>query len=457
MSDAKDSASVDMQRDRRDRIEIGRRTFLRVAGAAASGGAGLAGILASGRAPAWAQGQKLHFLHWVDFVPAGDEELTRQVGEAGKALGAEITLERINANDMQARITAAIESGNGPDIFQMLHNWTHLYQKACTDVGELATWKESDQGSYYDLCRQASNVGGKWLSVPYGVVGNAVVYRKDLFGEVGESEAPKTWDDNRRIGAKLKKKGIPFGQTLGHTFGDAPTFSYPYLWSWGGKEVEPDGRTVAINSKEAVESIRFLAAMYKDAYDEGGLAWDDTNNNRAFLSGTIAATLNGASIYIESKRKPQQYKTDKGDEMWKHLDHFPLPGGPAGQFSYHVPFAHAVMAYSKNQKLARDFIKWMHSKEQFGKWFMIEAGYSVGSNKHWEQHPMWEKLDPPMKPYRTASGFARGFGHAGPFSAKATEVYTKYIVTDMYAKAVQGMKPEDSAKWAEGELKKIYG
>jgi hypothetical protein len=34
---------------------------------------------------------------------------------------------------------------------------------------------------------------------------------------------------------------------------------------------------------------------------------------------------------------------------------------------------------------------------------------------------MWEKLDPPMKPYRTASGFARGFGHAGPFSAKATE------------------------------------
>jgi len=26
----------------------------------------------------------------------------------------------------------------------------------------------------------------------------------------------------------------------------------------------------------------------------------------------------------------------------------------------------------------------------------------------------------------------------------------------MYAKAIQGMKPEDSVKWAESELKKIY-
>ena len=32
----------------------------------------------------------------------------------------------------------------------------------------------------------------------------------------------------------------------------------------------------------------------------------------------------------------------------------------------------------------------------------------------------------------------------------------KYIIIDMFAKAVQGMKAEDAVKWAEGELKKIY-
>jgi hypothetical protein len=32
----------------------------------------------------------------------------------------------------------------------------------------------------------------------------------------------------------------------------------------------------------------------------------------------------------------------------------------------------------------------------------------------------------------------------------------KYILVDMYAQAIKGMKPEDAAKWAEAELKKAY-
>ncbi len=98
---------------------------------------------------------------------------------------------------------------------------------------------------------------------------------------------PETWEKYREVGKKLKAKGRPLGQTLGHTFGDAPTFTYPYLWSWGGKEVEADGKTVVINSKETIESVKFMTGFWKDAHDEGGLAWDDTNNNRAFLSQTI--------------------------------------------------------------------------------------------------------------------------------------------------------------------------
>ena len=86
-----------------------RRSFLKVTGTTT---AGLAGILASGRAPAYAQGQKLHMVRWVDFVPAADEALKKQAVEAGKLLGAEITIETINANDIQARITAAISSGS---------------------------------------------------------------------------------------------------------------------------------------------------------------------------------------------------------------------------------------------------------------------------------------------------------------------------------------------------------
>jgi multiple sugar transport system substrate-binding protein len=69
---------------------------------------------------------------------------------------------------------------------------------------------------------------------------------------------------------------------------------------------------------------------------------------------------------------------------------------------------------------------------------------------------MWAKVDAPLKMFRTARADTRLFGLRGPSTAKSTEAFTKYIITDMYAKAVQGMKAEDAVEWAEGELKKIY-
>ena len=438
---------------------MNRRSFLKVAGASTAattaGIGGLAGILASGRAPAYAQGQKLHMVRWVDFVPAADEALKKQAVDAGKALGAEITVETINANDIQPRITAAISSGSGADIFLLQHNLAHLYEKSLVDVGDVVDAMGKEQGGYYPAAEGLAKVNGVWRAAPHVVVGGMIAYRKSLFAEVGANEFPKTWQAYREVGKKLKAKGFPVGQTAGHTFGDAPTFWYPAMWAWGGKEVEQDGK-VAVNSKETVESIKFFTGFWKDAVDEGGLAWDDSNNNRAFLSGTISATINGASIYIESLRNKEKYKTDTGALMHTDIQHAASPAGPAGTYAIHTAFNHGIMSYSKNQKLAKDFLKWWYAKPQMEVWFTAQKGFAQGLTKVWESHAMWQQ-DPVMLPYRDAASKLRLFGHAGPANAKASEAYSKYIIIDMYAKAIQGMSAEDAAKWAEGELRKIYG
>jgi multiple sugar transport system substrate-binding protein len=74
----------------------------------------------------------------------------------------------------------------------------------------------------------------------------------------------------------------------------------------------------------------------------------------------------------------------------------------------------------------------------------------------WDAHAMWQQ-DPVMLPFKEAAKNVRFFGYAGPPNAKASEAYSKYVVVDLFAKAIQGMPAEDSAKWAEVELKKIYG
>ena len=88
-----------------------------------------------------------------------------------------------------------------------------------------------------------------------------IAYRRSWFEEAGAAKFPETWEEYRKVGKVLKAKNRPIGQTLGHTFGDAPTFAYPFLWSWGGKEVEADGKTVAINTKETVASVDFMTGL----------------------------------------------------------------------------------------------------------------------------------------------------------------------------------------------------
>src|SRR5215510_744513 len=202
-----------------------RRDFLKLSsGGATVAAIGMEGILAAQRAPAFAQGSKLHIVRWVDFIPEADVELKRQAPEASKALGAEVTFEFINANDLQARITAAIQSGSGADIIQMLWNWPQLYAGGLVDVSDVAEPLGKAQGGFYDVFNATSRVNGKWLAMPHAVIGNAVAYRKSWFNEIGAKEFPKTWDEYRDVGKKLKAKGKPVGQALGHSFGDPPTF-----------------------------------------------------------------------------------------------------------------------------------------------------------------------------------------------------------------------------------------
>ena len=112
-----------------------------------------------------------------------------------------------------------------------------------------------------------------------------IAYRKSWFDEVG---CPTV---SRDLGGISRRRQEAQGQgpsarpdARPHLRRRARRSPIRYLWSWGGKEVEADGKTVVLNTKETIESVKFMTGFWKDAHDEGGLAWDDTNNNRAFLS-----------------------------------------------------------------------------------------------------------------------------------------------------------------------------
>src|SRR5579871_6878797 len=189
--------------------KVTRRNFLK-SGTMLAGG--MAGILATGRAPAFAQGTTVHWLRWNDFVPTSDQLLRKELLPAAeKALGLKVNLETVNGNDLQPRITSAIQSGAGPDIFMLFNNHPQIYAESLVDMADLTDAVGKAQGGFYDLCKAYSVDGTKWISAPWVVVGSLIAYRKSWFDEIGVTSFPDTWEKYREAGKKLKAAGRPVG------------------------------------------------------------------------------------------------------------------------------------------------------------------------------------------------------------------------------------------------------
>src|ERR1700752_660422 len=139
--------------------KVTRRNFLK-SGTALAGG--MAGVLATGRPPAFAQGTTLNWLRWNDFVPASDQLLRKELlPTAEKALGLKINLVTVNGNDLQPRITFAIQSGSGPDIIIPFNNHPQIYAESVVDLSDIAGRVSEAEDGYYDLCRSNSSDGQK--------------------------------------------------------------------------------------------------------------------------------------------------------------------------------------------------------------------------------------------------------------------------------------------------------
>ena len=356
-------------------------------------------------------------------------------------MGVEVQVERIGENDVTTRSTAAIVAKSGPDIIMLQNNFPHLLANGLADVSDLAEALGKEQGGYWDLSRANAYVGKQWLAVPYGVLSNTMNYREDWLKEAGFSKFPDTYEELREVGKKLKSMGHPVGQCFGHSVNDPNSWSLSLrvgLRRLRGGEGRQDGGPRQEGDPGGDQAQH---RHVEGLFDEGGLSWDDSSNNRAFLAGSISITNNGASIYFVGK--------DKFPDIAKVMNHAPNPRGPAGRYYHLATHSSAVMKYSKNQKLAKEFIRWYMDKKQYDPWFVAMSSYMIPPTKVWFDHPAWTK-DPKLTPFRDTIKDARHLGYAGPPGAKASEALAKYIIVDMFAKAIQGTPPEESLKWATG-------
>jgi multiple sugar transport system substrate-binding protein len=395
------------------------------------------------------KGASIRLLQWTSFVKQADTEFKRQAAEWGDANGVTVAIETVTGDQLQPKTAAAVEANSGPDIIQMQYAWPHLYTDSCVDLTNDVNILISKLGKPEPVNEAYCKVDGVWRAMPYTIVPNAWSYRTDYFTQAGVSTFPTTWDELTTAAAKLKTTGKPISQTDGHAYGDSLTMWNPVLWGFGGKEVNADGKTVAINSQETRNAIKWAQGAVKAGFVVHP-EWLDPDNNQAYHADRISGTLNGASIYIREKVEFHHF-TDVTNNA-------PMPAGPKGTFAMNLIFNHAVMKWSPDVETARAMLLHLMDKDQYMKWTTIAGGYNAGPFDAFHNDPVFAS-DPKLKAFQEVVAPGKWPGWPALPSKKTAQAQTQFIVADMFGKALANGGTGDmeaAITAAETSLKAIF-
>jgi multiple sugar transport system substrate-binding protein len=422
---------------------MNRRQFLGISFGAT---AGLTGILTLHYPPALhAQKRELNVIATANYVPASDKKLAELAQEFSKQAGVTVKIDHLRSEQMPAKLAAEVTTQAGHDVVELDLMAAWLHHTNLADVSDLAAEVTKTRGDFYQFGRDSAFVNDRWLGIPYFWISFPGSYRKDLFEQVGE-KPPDTWEDLLRAGRKLKKIGHPVGIPLSQCT-DSVGSMLSILWSYGGKVMEADGRTIALNSKETAETVEFVKALYSNAMDPEVLSWDNAGNNRFMVAGKGSWIQNPASHYISAKTS----KLKVADDIYFQ----PSPAGPGGRHTIVTLRSLGVWKFSKEVDLAKDLIRYLFDEERYIAYITASDNYNHPVFETLETHPVWN-LDPKYEPLKTMGQYSHLFTWPAPPDPKAQIVIYNYIIANMYAKAVTGTPTTEAIAWAEGEIKRVY-
>jgi len=317
------------------------------------------------------KGAQLRVLRWKRFVQGDEDVYMANVRKFEEKTGIKVRVDHEGWEDVRPKAAVAANVGSGPDIILSTNDDANLYPEKLVDCTDVATYLGKKYGGWYPVCEQYLRPDGKkWIGVPFGAAGNALVYRDSQVKAAGFSSFPKDNDGFLQLMKALKDKGTPGGFALGNATGDGNSWTHWVVWSHGGAMVDTNNKVI-INSPETIRALEYAKELYA-TFVPGTLSWLDPNNNKAFLDGQISLTANGISVYYAAKNS----QDPKVKELVSDIQHANMPIGPAGvPTEFNLFFNQMIFKYSKYPKAAKEFIRFMMEEEQFNPWMNASIGY----------------------------------------------------------------------------------
>jgi multiple sugar transport system substrate-binding protein len=418
---------------------LSRRRFL------SATGTGLAGILAAGVPPARGQQREISYLCWNNFAPASDKKLAEIGQRFTKDTGIKIKIDHIAHAQQAAKYASEVQSQAGHDLVEMRMHFPWLYETQLVEVSDLVAEMEKKYGKPISSSVETANVKGTWRAVPQYHTFFVACYREDLFKKAG-LKIPDTWEDLYTAGKELKKMGHPVGIPISQNY-DSISTAGPVLWSFGGMEIDKDGKTVRINSPATAQTIEWYKKMYRDCMEPEVLSWTDASNNDTLNAGKAGWVHNPVSAYIVARNR--KMVTADG------INHHRTPAGPHGRHETDVPRHIGIWKFSKNVEASKEWIRYLLGKrEVYDEYVMSGDAFNLPVYANLLDHPVL-KTDPKFAALKQEGVQFHAYGWPAPSSDKVQRITNEFILPNMIAKAVTGTSTKDAMAWAETEMKRI--
>jgi len=436
----------------RHKASLSRRELLKTVGVGSLALAGFAPLVYTSRAGA--QPKTLKILQWSHFVPRYDEWFDKKfTKEWGEQHNTQVVVDHISSAEIRARAAAEVAAQKGHDLFMFLDP-PAVYEAQVIEHNEIVQEVERKHGKMVELAHKSiyNPKTKKYFGLSDSWVPDPGNYRKDLWDAVGTF--PDTWDDVRIGGAKIKQQfGNPVGIGLSQEL-DTSMAMRAIMYSFGSHEQSEDGQ-LTINSKETLEAVKFVRALYQETMTPEVFTWDVSSNNRFMLAGKGSFAMNAISITRSAEKDVP--------EMSKKIQLVKTPAGPARRMGLeHVMSVYVIWKFSENKEGAKQFL--LDLLEHYRTAFLESEFYNFPSFPNTvpdlrELIAKDPKGEPPDK-YRILGDlvqYATNVGYPGYSTAAFDEVFSTFVIPTMFGKAARDeLSPEEAIKAAEREMKRIF-
>jgi multiple sugar transport system substrate-binding protein len=390
-------------------------------------------------------GATLRVLRPAKFVDPDEVLFRANTKKFTEATGIDVRVDFVSWEDLRPQIAVTANTGAGPDIIIGFSADPQIYATKLVGMSDLAGYLGAKYSGWYQLAELYGTKWGTkdWLSIPMGGSTGPTVYRVSWLKEVGYDKVPDDLNEFLTMCQKLQKAGHPCGFALGHALGDANGYANWLLWTHGAYLVDEKGK-VALDSKETITALKYATELQKTMIP-GTLSWNDAGNNKAYAAGDISLTFNGVSIYYVCKTSPDQ----KLQAIAADTNHQLAPRGVSPRTPSSALIVNAMLfQHSKYPNAAKEYLRFMMEKEQYGPWLASCLGYWSNPLKAYSKMGFWD-ADPKLKPYASGTDTPYYDGYKGPISAASSAVSANYTLVDMFASVVTGnATPEAAVKLA---------